>query len=67
MLTLAPCLAAATAWLAPLPPNRRTNPVAAHRLAGRRQAFHASDVINVQGTDDDDLHFKLALKCLGSH
>ena len=52
--TRAPSRAAATAWLAPLPPGTRSNIGVGDRLAGAGQTLAAGDVVDVGRADDGD-------------
>ena len=53
-------------YVASLPPKAPHQPCRSHRLARRRQAFYGSDVINVQGTDDNDFHITWSELCSDS-
>ena len=54
MRTAAPARAAASAWLAPLPPGAVENRVARHRLARPRKPLDSADQIEVDRAEDSN-------------
>ncbi len=54
MTTSAPSRAAATAWLAPLPPGWTSTDRAEPGLAGLRQAVEREDQVEVDRAEDED-------------